>query len=138
MVRRRAKEETRGPSQDLTARRKLISARHTMQPSTLRTGGEGGGAWVRGGRIHVAHIILCTAACISYAANTHSGKAIKQSTRKWYKTTARYTALIDTHWWLDPQTTPSLLLQVLLTHAASPHSTGQPLQPTCTHCAHLY
>ena len=41
MVRRRAKEETRGPSQDLTARRKLISVRHTMQPSTLRTGGEG-------------------------------------------------------------------------------------------------
>ena len=75
MVRRRAKEETRGPSQDLTARRKLISERHTMQPSTLRTGGEGGGAWVRGRRIHAAHIILCT-------ASTHSHKAIKQSTRK--------------------------------------------------------
>ena len=85
MVRRRAKEETRGPSQDLTARRKLINERHTMQPSTLRTEGEGGGAWVRGGRLHAAHIILCT-------ASTHSHKAIKQSTRKLYETTTRCTA----------------------------------------------
>ena len=45
---------------------------------------------------------------------------------------------MDTHWWLDLQTTPSLSAQVLLPHAASPHSTGQPLQPTCTHCAHQY